>query len=101
VEWEKETMTSYINPNGYSTMVTGQMSVSATIAQLPDNPASFVLLSAPSTNSADVFVGTAGVTDSTGLAIPKGTSVLFPVLNTNMIYVIAVGAETLSFAAMY
>lgn len=67
--------------------------------QLPDNPITrSITVSAPSTNSADVVLGNAGVTSSTGFHLVAGTTFTleFPNGNTNSIYAIGTAADVYS-----
>ena len=95
-------MTQYTGqPLGYSNFTPGQVAVTSAAAQLPANKASEVVLSAPSTNTAPVFIGnSSGVTDSTGLSLSPGASITLKVANSNMLWVIAAAAQTLTYAVL-
>jgi|GEM_PF-3457210 hypothetical protein len=48
-----------------------------------------VTLSTPSTNTHTVYAGLTGVSTSTGFPIPPDSSVLIPVNNINLLYIVA------------
>lgn len=61
-----------------SKLVTGQVVLSGTAAQLSTDPKienKFLVLKAPATNAATAYFGVAGVTTTTGHAIDPGESV--------------------------
>jgi len=81
----------YVASNAAVTsIVTGQQTATTTATALANHAlSSSVTLSAPSTNAAVLYVGTAGVTSSTGFALGAGQSVNLPISNTNLIYIVA------------
>jgi len=80
-------------PN-YPLLSTGQQAVTASAQPLPALPSVpgtgyRVILEALKANSASVFYGTAGVTDTTGKELAPGNSDTLEVNNLNMIHVVA------------
>lgn len=71
-------------------IISNQQAVTASSVVLPTNALTqgFVL-TALSTNLISVYWGPSGVTTSTGVELPPGSSVFIPVSNTNVIYVVA------------
>jgi len=81
----------YIASNGsVAAVVSGQQTATTTATALASHALNdSVTLSAPSTNAAIVYVGTAGVTGSTGFALNAGQSINLTIPNTNLLYIIA------------
>jgi len=73
------------------TIYNGQKAVTASAATIATTQAitQGVTVEALSTNTISVFVGASGVTTSTGIELPAGSSITLPVSNVNLVYVIA------------
>ena len=68
-------------------IVTGQVSVTGTQAQLPSHALTgAVTLSTPASNTGTIYIGLTGVTTSTGFALAPGASISLPIANTNLLY---------------
>jgi len=81
----------YIASNGSVTsVVSGQQTATTSALALASHALSdSVTISAPSTNTAVVYVGPAGVTSSNGFALAAGQSINLTIPNTNLLYIIA------------
>ena len=80
-----------------SNLFTGQATVNTTAVQVSAASHSLsngIILKAPSTNSANIYVGLTGVTTSTGDILEPGESRGYPVNNTNLLYIISVASTT-------
>lgn len=87
---------------GLNNITTGQFPVTTTAAQLPNQPALYIILQAAKANTVPVYVGQAGVTDSTGLEIEAGGAPLvIPLANLNLLYAVASADVILSWMALY
>lgn len=89
--------------SNYALVASGQLAVLATATQFPTIPANgnpfagsvpgepvTVILEALKANAASVFIGSAGVTDATGLELAPGAiSPPLKVNNLNLLYAIA------------
>ena len=74
-----------------------QASVTTSEAALPTNTAKSIALKAPATNTDNVYVGTTGVTASTGYLLEPGDSVGMDVTNSNALHAVsASGTQTLT-----
>lgn len=77
-----------------STFSNNQVSVGTSQAQLPSNALTVgVIVQALSTNTASIFIGTTGVTTSTGFELQPGQATSVAVSNTNVIYAISGSAS--------
>ena len=77
-------------PSLSSTIISGQQAVTNSDVALATNTlAHGICVAALSTNAASVFIGTTGVTTSTGLELPAKASTCLSVSNSNAVHVIA------------
>lgn len=84
-------------PPVYDSWNTGQLAVTSTATQVADRAgASLIILSAPSSNTAPVFIGPSGVTTSTGIALSPGQSRQFYGPDLSRVYAIAAANQTLT-----
>lgn len=74
---------------GLSTLASGQQAVTGTAANLGTNTARTVCLAADIGNTITIYMGTTGVTTSTGFPLVAGQSTCQPVANTSEIFVVA------------
>jgi hypothetical protein len=88
-------------PYGFENLNTGQVEMTGSAQQMPPSLASSIILKALKANAAAIYVGPSGVTDSTGLQINPGDSIVLPVADLNMCYAIGTADDILSYAAMY
>lgn len=89
---EKETIASERVKNG--TIATG-----ATEAQIAGDPVELrfgAIITAPSTNSASVFIGDVDVTTGTGFPLVPGATLILPVEELKNIFAVSVAAQTLN-----
>lgn len=88
---------SFVNNNPSGTFYSGQQTVNTTQVQVTSTPHTLsngMRIKAPSANLATIYVGATGVTTSTGDALEPGESVVWPVNNTNILYIISVASTT-------
>jgi hypothetical protein len=86
-----------------TSLVTGQKAVTTTIAQLASTAVykNGVKLTNLSTSTSPLFYGPSGVTATTGDELPAGQSVVLPVTDPALIYLItASGTATASYAGL-
>lgn len=84
------TVTANTVPSLSSTILSGQQSVTTGDVALATNTLTHgICVTAFSTNTASVFVGTTGVSTSTGLELPAKASTCLAVSNSNAVHVIA------------
>lgn len=82
-----------INP---STIVAGQQTVSLSAAALPALAiVNGVVLKAPSSNAAAIYVGPSGVTSASGFPLNPGESISYAVTNLSAIFMVGVNATDL------
>lgn len=74
---------------GNAAVLSGQQAVTAAAVALATNTVRNVCIKALVGNTINVYVGPVGVTDATGIELAPGDAVCLPVLNTNLLYVIA------------
>jgi hypothetical protein len=78
-----------------STVYSNQQTVTTSAAALPTKAlVNGIVITAPSTNSATIYVGPSGVTTSTGYQLVPGTSISYGVSNLNAIYIISAASTT-------
>jgi hypothetical protein len=87
-------------PVGFPTIVSGQITMTGAAIQLPANNSSVVVLTNSAASAHSIFIGPSGVTETTGLEIPKGASVPLPISNTAALFAIGTADDVLSFAAL-
>lgn len=75
---------------GQKTVGTSAVQVSAASHTLSNG----VILKAPSTNGANIYVGLTGVTTTTGDILEPGESRGYPVNNTNLLYIVSAASTT-------
>lgn len=75
---------------GQVTVNTSQVQVSSSSHALTNG----IILKAPSTNAANIFVGLTGVTTSTGDMLEPGDARGYAVNNTNLLYIISATSNT-------
>lgn len=97
-----QTPSSYPLQFGLNNVVAGQFSVTTSAQQLPDYACLFVTIKALAANTVPVYIGGAGVTDSTGLEIdPSSPAVTLQVANLNLLYAVATAAAVISYIVTY
>jgi hypothetical protein len=76
---------------GYTTLISGQQSVTTGAVQLPSHAGSTLLLKADDANTAPIYIGfSSGLTTSNGYSLTKGYPILpLTVTNLNVIWVIS------------
>jgi len=86
---------------GALAVLSGQQAVTASAAALATNATKNACVEALVGNTINVYLGPSGVSISTGIELPPGATVCWPVMNTNLIYVIAstTGASVSWFAS--
>lgn len=92
----------------YGNVQSGERQGSATAVQLPDIAGRLFLISASNHNASDVYLGGSGVTvpddttDTTsGLELEPGDTVMLPILNLNVLYMICDAAgDTITYLAL-
>lgn len=80
-----------------SNLYTGQVTVNTTQVQVSSSSHTLsngIILKAPTTNAASIYVGLTGVTTSTGDIIEPGEARGYAVNNTNLLYIISVASTT-------
>ena len=78
-------------------LYTGQTTVNTSQVQISSNSNSLsngIIIKAPSTNGANIYVGLTGVTTSTGDVLEPGEARGYAVNNTNLLYIISVASTT-------
>lgn len=75
---------------GHATVGTSQVQVSASSNSLSNG----IIVKAPSTNGANIYVGLTGVTTSTGDVLEPGEARGYAVNNTSLLYIISVASTT-------
>jgi hypothetical protein len=78
-----------VNSTGNASVVSNQQAVTASAVALASNAAKEVCVHALIGNTINVYLGGAGVSDSTGMELPPGGNVCLHPNNTNLLYVIA------------
>ena len=80
-----------------SQLLTAQQSVTASAVALNSGTATAftngIVITNSASSAASVFIGIVGVTISTGLEIPSGSSVVLPIQDVSSLYVIAVASS--------
>lgn len=74
---------------GVGTFFNGQQAVTTTATALPSNNAKQVCVKALTGNSLTVFIGSSGVTTSTGMELAPGDSQCLGLNNSNLVFVVA------------
>jgi hypothetical protein len=74
---------------GNRTLFSGQQAVTGTAVALTANAAAQVCVKAEIANTINVYIGPSGVTTSTGDELGPGEARCLPVVNTNLIFVVA------------
>jgi hypothetical protein len=88
-------------PHGFSNLNSSQATMTGEAVQLPTFPASEITLTALKGNMDPLYVGSSGVTESSGLEIAPGNSLTLHVASTAMVWAIGASGDKLSFAAAY
>lgn len=80
-----------------ATLYTGQATVNTTQVQVSGTSHALtngIVIKAPSTNSAPIYVGLTGVTTTTGDVLEAGESRGYALNNTNLLYIISAASTT-------
>jgi len=85
------TLTSTVQPTGLTSILTGQLAVTATAQQLPANAGKIVCIRVKDGGTQNVYFGPSGVTTATGQELIPSEGVCRPTDNTNRYFVIAGG----------
>ena len=94
------TITSTVNPAGFTTLSSGQQAVTASAVVLPTVTSRFVCIRILSAGTQTVYFGPSGVTTSTGMELLPGDGWCGSIDNLNRIFVIAGGTgSTIAYEA--
>lgn len=74
---------------GNTAVLSGQQAVTGSAVVLATNAAKTVCIHALAANTINVYLGPTGITTSTGMELPPGTTYCAPASNTNLFFVIA------------